>query len=70
MNVGLLHWDSLIAVPDVLLAVNPSAARKARYTSNGKSVKSECQTAETGLKRDERKNLWISLLEPTCSLLC
>ncbi len=28
MNVGLLHWDSLIAVPDVLLAVNPSAVGK------------------------------------------
>ena len=28
MNVGLLHCDSLIAVPDVLLAVNPSAVGK------------------------------------------
>ena len=28
MNVGLLHCDSLIAVPDVLLAVNPSAVEK------------------------------------------
>ena len=28
MNVGLLHCDSLITVPDVLLAVTPSAVGK------------------------------------------
>ena len=34
MNVGLLHCDSLIAVPDVLLAVNPSAVGKLEIMVN------------------------------------
>ena len=48
MNVGLLHCDSLITVPDVLLAVNPSAVGKLEIMVNLSDL-TECQTAEKKL---------------------
>ena len=49
MSVGLLHCDSLIAVHDVLLAVNPSAVGKLDIPVMVNPSKSECQTAEKKL---------------------